>query len=101
WLAHARFVVTAKCQNPAVAVMWADSQAELGTILRSYCGVEPGSWRYAKPGENGINGKQALWTTKGTWPPENGMWWDQNGVDYRSNDFRLGEVADPKAPTFE
>lgn len=35
------------------------------------------------------------------WPPPDGQWWGQLGLGYRSNDYRLGEVADPKNPTFE
>jgi putative aldouronate transport system substrate-binding protein len=95
------FVLTKACKNPAVAVAWADGQYELEAQLTAYSGQKGKGWRYAKEGELGINGKQALWTTLGTWPPENGQWWNQLGVNYRSNDFRLGEVVDPKAPTFE
>jgi ABC-type glycerol-3-phosphate transport system substrate-binding protein len=95
------FVVTRACKNPAVAMMWADGQYELEAQLTAYSGEKGKGWRYAEQGELGINGKQALWTTLGTWPPKNGQWWNQQGVNYRSNDFRLGEVVDPKAPTFE
>ncbi|GAB3411180.1 type 2 periplasmic-binding domain-containing protein [Flindersiella endophytica] len=98
---NGKFIVTKACKNPAVAVMWADGQYELEAQLTAYSGEKGKGWRYAKQGEVGINGKQALWTTLGTWPPDNGLWWNQQGVNYRSNDFRLGEVVDPKAPTFE
>ncbi|GAA2756920.1 extracellular solute-binding protein [Actinopolymorpha rutila] len=101
WLGVTNFVITKSCKNPAVAAMWADSQKELGNMLRAYSGVEGKDWRYAKKGEKGIDGNQALWTTQGTWPPPNGQWWAQMGVDYRSMDFRNGELVDPKAPTFE
>ncbi|WP_020573789.1 extracellular solute-binding protein [Actinopolymorpha alba] len=96
-----RFVVTKACKNPAVAVQWADGQYELETIMQAYSGEANKGWRWAKQGEVGINGKQAIWTTLGTWPPENGKWWGQLGLGYRSNDYRLGEVVDPKHPTFE
>ncbi|MEQ4206788.1 extracellular solute-binding protein [Actinopolymorpha sp. B17G11] len=92
------FVVTSACKNPEVAVAWADGQYELEAQLQAYNGKD---WRYAKDGEVGINGKQALWTTIGTWPPDDGLWWGQLGVNYRSSDFRLGEVVDPEKPTFE
>ncbi|GAA5003584.1 extracellular solute-binding protein [Actinopolymorpha pittospori] len=95
------FVVTNACKNPAVAVQWGDGQYELETILRAYSGDFDKGWRWAKDGEVGINGKQALWTTLGTWPPPDGQWWNQLGLGYRSSDFRLGEVADPEHPTFE
>ncbi len=100
--ANGRFVVTNACKNPAVAVMWADGQYELEAQMRSYSGVKDKTWRWAKQGEKGINGKQALWTTIGTWSElPDGTWWGQNGTNYRSNDYRLGEVVDPKNPTFE
>ncbi|MGW0231061.1 extracellular solute-binding protein [Actinopolymorpha singaporensis] len=95
------FVVTKACKNPAVAVQWADGQYELESIMRAYSGDLDKGWRWAKKGEVGINGKQAVWTTLGTWPPPDGQWWGQLGLGYRSNDYRLGEVADPKNPTFE
>lgn len=98
---NAGFVVTNACKHPGIAVQWADGQYELEAQLRAYSGDLNKGWRWAKDGEIGINGKQALWTTIGTWPPEPGLWWGQQGVNYRSNDFRLGEVVDPQKPTFE
>lgn len=95
------FLITNACENPGVALMWADGLYELTAQLSAYSGMEGKEWRFAKEGETGINGNQALWTTLGTWPPDDGKWWSQRGVNYRSNDFRLGEVVDPKAPTFE
>jgi putative aldouronate transport system substrate-binding protein len=95
------FVVTSACKHPEVAVSWADGQYELEAQLQAYNGEFGKGWRYAEDGEIGINGKQALWTTIGTWPPEDGLWWGQLGVNYRSSDFRLGEVVDPEKPTFE
>ncbi len=95
------FVVTKNCKNPAVATMWADGQYELEAQMRSYSGDLGKHWRWAKQGEIGINGKQAIWTSLGTWPPPDGTWWGQNGTNYRSNDYRLSEVVDPVKPTFE
>jgi len=97
-------VITTKCKHPAVAAMWADTQCELTNLLSAYNGVSADGklgWRYATDDERGFTGKRALWTTKGTWPPGPGKYWDQRGVNYRSNDFRLGEVVDQHAPTFE
>jgi putative aldouronate transport system substrate-binding protein len=96
------FVITRACKNPAVALMWGDGQYELETILRAYSGPKDENWRWAKAGEKGINGKQALWSslTRADGKTE-GLGWNQFGISYRSNDFRLGERVDPKAPTFE
>ena len=56
-------------------------------------------WRWAEEGEIGINGKQGVWKQSVTWASDEmrGHWWDQNGVEYRSSDFRLGEVGRPGA----
>jgi putative aldouronate transport system substrate-binding protein len=96
------FVITKACKNPAVALMWGDGQYELETILRAYAGPKDENWRWAEPGEKGINGKQALWSslTRADGKTE-GLSWNQFGISYRSNEFRLAERVDPKNPTFE
>jgi putative aldouronate transport system substrate-binding protein len=97
----AGFVVTNACKHPEVAVAWADGQYELEAQLQAGNGEYGTGWRWAKDGEVGINGKQAMWRTIGTWPPDDGLWWGQLGVNYRSSDYRLSEVVDPSKPTFE
>jgi putative aldouronate transport system substrate-binding protein len=96
-----QFVITRTCKNPAVALLWGDGQYEMQAHMRNVYGRPEKSWRWAKRGEVGINGKQAVWSTVGTWPPPNGEWWAQHGLTYAANDFRLGEAVDPKLPTFE
>ena len=48
----------------------------------------------------GINDKQSLFNLE-IWPAPKGTSWNQESVMYRSNDFRLGQEIDPKAPNFE
>ncbi|REF37197.1 extracellular solute-binding protein [Thermasporomyces composti] len=98
---NAGFVVTSACKYPGLAVQWADGLYELEAQLRLYYGDINEGWRWAKEGEKGINGKQALYKALITWPPEDGIWWGQLGLSFRSNEFRLSEAVDPKAPTFE
>ena len=82
---------------------WADGLYELEAVCRAYAGVLGEDWRWAEEGEIGINGKQGVWKQTVTWASDEmrGRWWDQNGVQYRSSDYRLSEVVDPATPTFE
>lgn len=93
-------VITKNCQRPDLLVRWADAQLDLEAILRKYAGP---NWEWAKKGELGINGKQALYGLTATWGSSalTGKTWAQYGPMYRSSDFRLGERINPKQPTFE
>ncbi len=95
------FVITTACKIPEIAAMWADSQYELESVVRSYQGVQGKNWRWAKQGEKGINGAQAIYNNLTLWPPKPNLAWIQNGIMYRSDGFRLGEAVDPAHPTFE
>ncbi|MFC7622126.1 extracellular solute-binding protein [Microlunatus sp. GCM10028923] len=98
-------LITKNCRRPDLLVQWADYQMDLEPILRAYdTGGEPGAqWDYAKKGEKGIDGRQAVWkaiTEYGT-DTTPGRGWSQYSLMYRSLDFRNAQYADPKAPTFE
>ena len=68
--------------------------------MGAYAG--PTNWSFAKRGDKGINGKQALFGISGTWDPEKSKdTWTQRNPGYRSSDFRLSERVDPVKPTFE
>lgn len=96
------FVITKACKNPAVALMWGDGQYELETVLRAYYGPLDENWRWAKPDETAINDKQALYSgLERADGKTEGLGWNQFGISYRSNDFRLAERVDPENPTFE
>lgn len=95
------FVITSACKNPAVAAMWADTQLEMEAMLRQYIGAKDEAWEFAKVGDIGIGGQQAVYNYKVLWPPKPGEAWSQAGLSYRSSDYRLGERVDPKNVTFE
>jgi putative aldouronate transport system substrate-binding protein len=95
------FVITSACKNPAVAAMWADTQLEMEAMLRQYIGAKDEAWEFAKEGDIGIGGQQAVYNYKVLWPPKPGEAWSQAGLSYRSSDYRLGERVDPKNVTFE
>ena len=94
----AKLVITKKCAKPELLVQWADAQLELEAILRGYSGS---NFAWAKKGELGINGKQAVYGYTQTEIAEKNVNWYQFNPQYRSQDFRLGERVNPKDLTFE
>jgi putative aldouronate transport system substrate-binding protein len=96
-------VITKACKNPEIAFMWADAQYELEAVLRSTSGVLGQHWRWAKKGETGLTGKQAVWSALVDYGEAklNGQTWNLKSVQYRSTDFRLAQASDPANPTFE
>lgn len=93
-------VITSKCPNPELLVQWADYQMELEGIMVGYGGTKDDNWTWAKEGGTSIMGKQPIYQLQ-TWPPPAGQSWNQYSVMYRSNDFRLSQLIDPKSPNFE
>jgi putative aldouronate transport system substrate-binding protein len=93
-----QLVITKKCAKPELLVQWADAQMELEAILRGYGGPK---FDWAKKGELGINGKQAVYAYDAVWNDQKNINWSQDNPMYRSQDFRLGERVNPKDLTFE
>jgi putative aldouronate transport system substrate-binding protein len=94
-------VITKKCTRPELLVQWADAQMDLESILRCYSGP---NFQYAKAGEKGINGKQAIYANGQAPANDEHPGWSgaqQYGTMYRSNDFRLAERVNPNDLTFE
>lgn len=94
----AHLVITKKCAKPDLLVQWADAQYELEAILRGYGGPK---FAWAKKGDLGINGKQAVYGFDATWNSQKNLNWGQDNPMYRSQDFRLGERVVPGDLTFE
>ena len=94
----AKLVITKKCAKPELLVQWADAQMELEAILRGYGGPK---FEWAKKGDLGINGKQAVYGFSATWNTEKNISWSQDNTMYRSQDFRLAERVNPADLTFE
>ncbi|QGN34322.1 extracellular solute-binding protein [Microlunatus sp. Gsoil 973] len=93
-------VITSACKKPEQLVQWCDYQLDAVSTMHLYDGLEKKNWEWAKEGEKGINGKQAIWADV-QWPAPAGTSWVLNEVMYRSLDFRGGQRVDPKAPTYE
>lgn len=100
------FVVTDKCDDPALAVAWADGLYQFEATMRAVEGVPDRDWRFAEDGEVGVDGRPALWTRipDENPPPvgsDNVTNWSQLGPSYRSNAIRLGQavLVDPELST--
>lgn len=87
------FVITKKAKNPELALRWADGLYEEEHTLRSVYGRPDAEWRKAKEGEQGINGKPAVWSELKSFGTVQNVNWAQTGPSNRTNDFRLSAVA--------
>lgn len=87
------YAISTTCKNPEAAFRFADFMYSTEATYRNYFGEEGVDYRLAEEGEVGINGEPALY--KGLVPftgPQNENWCEQ-GVQNRSNAWRLGEVS--------
>jgi len=84
------FVVTDKCDDPALAVAWADGLYEWEATIRSIIGVPDVQWRNADEGEIGIDGEPD-YSGEITWS------WQQLSPSFRDSKDRLSQavVGDP------
>lgn len=87
------FVITKKAKNPELALRWADGLYEEEHTLRSVYGRPDEEWRKAKEGEQGINGKPAVWSELKSFGTVQNVNWAQTGPSNRTNEFRLSAVA--------
>jgi len=99
------FAISKTCKHPAVAFRWMDALYEQEMTLRKYYGRPDQEWRYAEPGEIGINGKQAIWASLAKSGGEidipTDKSWAHIAPHYRSAEFREGQVVtgDPSKHT--
>jgi len=93
-------IITKKCSNPEILVQWADAQMELEATLAGGLGPRStGDFGWAKAGQKGMSGKQAIFYQT-TYPPPVGKGWNSWSIGYQSNDFRLALAVDTH-PSFE
>ena len=95
------FVISSACKYPEAAFRWADALYTTENTLRKYYGPPDEVWRWPQPGEIGINGLPAVWTSIS----KDGGEFDQPNYGsiahiaphYRSDAFRLGQsiTGDP------
>lgn len=86
-----RFIITSAAKDPALAFKWGEAFYQQEVEITAYLGPQGIGWRWAKPGEKGIHGEQALYVSLKTWGNVQNDHWSQANVSFRSSDFRLGE----------
>ncbi|MCS7462068.1 ABC transporter substrate-binding protein [Paenibacillus doosanensis] len=98
-IGQGRYIITKASKNPDAAFRLADMLYTEEMTLRETIGRPDVEWKYADKGEIGINGKQAIWKKTGAvLPTVQNVTWSQTAPTLRTNDFRLGQVADPNNP---
>jgi putative aldouronate transport system substrate-binding protein len=88
-----RFIITKAAKDPALAMKWADGFYQQEIELNAYWGMENEGWRWAKEGEKGIHGEQALYESLKAWGNIQNDQWNQTNTGVRSSDWRLGQVS--------
>lgn len=89
-----RFIITNAAKDPALAFRWGEAFYQQEVEITAYLGPQGVGWRWAKEGEKGINGEQALYVALKTWGNVQNDHWSQANPSYRSSDFRLGQQTD-------
>ena len=89
-----KFIITSAAKNPEIALRWADGFYQQEVELNAYWGLKDVGWRWAKEGEKGIHGNQALYAMLKTWGNVQNDHWNQSNPGLRSSDWRLGQVSD-------
>ncbi|TVY08110.1 ABC transporter substrate-binding protein [Paenibacillus cremeus] len=92
------FVITNKAKNPAAAFRLADFLLSEEATLRSTIGRPGQEWDKAASGDLGLDGKPAKWKQLVTFGKLQNVHWAQAGPSLRTNEFRMGQYADPKNP---
>jgi putative aldouronate transport system substrate-binding protein len=92
-----RFMITKACKNPEIALMWGDGLFELEATERSYTGPMGKQWKWSGKGQLDWNGLQSVYdSNRGDPVGTPGNAWAQQGIQYRSRDYRSGGAVDPK-----
>jgi putative aldouronate transport system substrate-binding protein len=94
------FVVTSACQQPEIALRWADGLYDLETSLRAVEGVLGEHWRWAEPGEVGNNGEPAVWERLFAYGQVQNFSWSQTGPYYRPEPVHSGQVLKPEEAAY-
>lgn len=89
-----QLLISSSTEYPELAFRWAEGFYDLETSLRLNVGPQDRGWSKAGDDEIGLNGKRALWKRLLPYGQKQNIHWAQSGISYRSNDLRLGEVAE-------
>lgn len=87
------FVVTRNCEDPALAVRWADGMYEIEATMRLCYGIPGENWRWATEGETGIDGEPAWWKRLTTYGGVQNAHWNEQGPALRTEKLRHSEAV--------
>jgi len=89
-----RFVITKACKDPIAAVKWADAMYCHEIQQYRAWGEMGKNWRWAKKGEKGLDGKDAIWSNlvPYTTDPQS-MNWQQVGIEFQTSENRFGQAT--------
>jgi putative aldouronate transport system substrate-binding protein len=88
------FVVTSACDDPALAVRWADGMYEIEATMRMCYGIPGENWRWATEGETGIDGEPAWWKRLTTYGGVQNAHWNEQGPALRTEKLRHSEAVE-------
>lgn len=97
-----KFVISTNCKDPVAAVEWADYLYSMEGTLNVRNGIENVSWRWAKEGEKGLDGKPAIWKELKTFndtDPQNESYIEVGPCALTST-FRLGAATEQDVDLF-
>jgi len=92
------YLIMKESKHAEAAFRLADFLYNEETTLRSVIGRPGQEWVPAQDGEIGINGEPAKWKQIADWGQVQNINWGQTGPSLRTNELRLGEVANPEKP---
>jgi len=94
---NGRWVISADCEYPEVAVALGDKMLEPEVTLMTNAGGKEGNfWRWGEPGEVGFDGQPAKWFALKPWQnqePQNESWIQFGLIDFA--DLRASQAYDP------
>lgn len=93
--------ITDICENPEVAFKLLDMFYDREVLYKKEFGVEGRDWRRAIEGETGYAGPAVFMplVEYGTLPKN--VIWDQNGVQFQNEAFRIGQIVDVEVNPME
>ena len=99
---NGRFVITSEAENPEVAFRWADYMYNEEATLTLYFGEVGVDWKYAEPGEIGLDGLPALFEelTMVRGVPGQNQAWSHMSPRHASNGIIQGRTHDPNDPWY-
>lgn len=98
---YGRFVVTRASKHPDIAYRWADALYEEELTIRANLGRLGEEYRWANPGEIGIDGKQGRYVRLTVFGSEQNIMWAASGPHMFLNSFLRSKVIEDRTNNLE